>query len=60
MDHIGPYDQLGRAHAAIQAWCLAHERVIGRASWETYGDWTEDPAALETAISYLLAESDPA
>ena len=53
--HLGPYDQLGQAHAAIHAWCLAHERTVGRASWETYGDWTADPAALETTISYLLA-----
>jgi effector-binding domain-containing protein len=53
--HRGPYDQLGAAHEAIQAWCTAHDRTIGSASWETYGDTTDDPVQLETTISYLLA-----
>ena len=46
---------MGAAHAAIQAWCAAHDRRIGSASWELYGDPTDDPAQLETTISYLLA-----
>src|SRR5664279_2435590 len=37
--HVGPYDQLGDAHAAIQAWSVANGRKIGAASWETYGHW---------------------
>ena len=53
--HRGPYDQLGAAHEAIQAWCAAHGRTIGAASWETYGDHNDDPALLETTIRYLLA-----
>ena len=53
--HVGPYDRLGDAHAAISAWCVANARTIGAASWETYGHWTDDPAQLETTISYLLA-----
>jgi len=53
--HIGPYDRMGDAHAAIHAWCLANNRTIGPASWEIYGDWTDDPARLETTIKYLLA-----
>ena len=53
--HVGPYDQLGAAHEAIQAWCAAHGRTIGAASWETYGDHNDDPALLETTIRYLLA-----
>ncbi len=53
--HLGPYEQLGAAHEAIHAWCAAHGRTIGSASWETYGDTTDDPALLETTISYLLA-----
>ena len=52
--HVGPYDRLGDAHAAIHAWCAAHGRTIGPASWETYGHWTDDPAQLKTTISYLL------
>jgi effector-binding domain-containing protein len=52
--HIGPYDRLGDAHAAIHAWCSANNRKIGQASWEIYGDWVSDPARLETTIKYLL------
>ena len=52
--HIGPYARLHDAHDAIHAWCAAHKRAIGGASWETYGDWNEDPAKLETIVSYLL------
>ncbi len=53
--HLGPYEQLGAAHEAIHAWCAAHGRTIGSASWETYGDTTDDPALIETTICYLLA-----
>jgi effector-binding domain-containing protein len=52
---IGPYDRLGDAHNAIHAWCAANNRKIGQASWELYGDWSNDPALLETTIKYLLA-----
>jgi effector-binding domain-containing protein len=52
--HVGPYDHLTDAHNAVRAWCSAHRRTIGPASWETYGDWTDDPAKLETTITYLL------
>ena len=40
--HVGPYDRLGDAHDAIHAWCVAHKRKIGGASWEIYGDWNND------------------
>ena len=53
--HVGPYDRLADAHDAIHAWCPANNRKIAQASWKTYGDWTEDPAQLETTIRYLLA-----
>ena len=53
--HIGPYDRLGDAHDAVHAWCAAQNRRIGRASWEIYGDWNNDPDLLETTIKYLLA-----
>jgi effector-binding domain-containing protein len=53
--HVGPYDQIGAAHEAVHAWCAAHGREIGAASWETYGDHNDDPALLETTITYLLA-----
>jgi effector-binding domain-containing protein len=53
--HIGPYDRLIDAHNALHEWCAAHNRKIGRASWEVYGDWNNNPALLETTIKYLLA-----
>ena len=52
--HVGPYDRLSDAHNAIHAWCAANNGKIAQASWETYADWTEDPALLETTIKYLL------
>jgi hypothetical protein len=52
--HVGPYAGLGRAHDAIHAWCAANGRAIGAASWEIYGDWTDDEAKLETTVGYLL------
>ena len=52
--HVGPYDRLRGAHDAIHAWCAANNRKIAQASWETYGDWNNDPALLETTIRYLL------
>ena len=53
--HVGPYDRLPDAHNAVHAWCAAHRRTIGQASWETYGDWTDDPAKLETTITLSAA-----
>jgi effector-binding domain-containing protein len=52
--HRGPYDRLGGAHDAIHAWCAANGRAIGASSWEIYGDWSDDPAKLETTVVYLL------
>lgn len=43
--HVGPYDKLGDAHNAIHAWCAANNRKIAQASWEIYGDWSDDPAS---------------
>jgi effector-binding domain-containing protein len=53
--HVGPYDKLVEAHDAIHAWCARRRRKIAQASWETYGDWINDPSLLETTIRYLLA-----
>jgi effector-binding domain-containing protein len=52
--HIGPYDRLGEAHAAIHQWCKAHQRPIAAASWEIYGHWNNDPQKLVTTMQYLL------
>jgi effector-binding domain-containing protein len=52
--HVGPYDGMKEAHDAIHAWCAANNRAIAEKSWEIYGDWSDDPAKLETTIVYLL------
>ena len=51
--HRGPYDGLGAAHGAIHAWMKEHG-CNSPLSWEIYGDWSEDPAKLETTVFYLL------
>ena len=53
--HQGSYDGLGAAHEAIHAWCSSHDCALSRTRWEVYGDWHEDPALMQTEISYLLA-----
>jgi len=55
MVHHGPYERMGVTHAAVQKWCADNNRRIGDRSWEIYGDWSDDPAKLETTICYLLA-----
>lgn len=52
--HVGSIDGLGKAYAALDAWLLERGEEPAGVSWETYGDWTEDPAANETWLTYLL------
>lgn len=52
--HRGGYDQLRRAHDAIHAWRAETGRSFAGASWEIYGDWSDDPSKLETTVCYLL------
>jgi effector-binding domain-containing protein len=53
--HVGPYEGLSDANDAIEAWCTEHGRALGGASWEIYGDPSDDPANLEVRVVYLLA-----
>jgi effector-binding domain-containing protein len=53
--HVGPYETLNLAHDAIHAWCEANGRAIGGASWEIYGDPTDEPPGVEVQVVYLLA-----
>jgi effector-binding domain-containing protein len=53
--HVGRIDELKAAHDAIHAWSAANGERIGNASWEIYGDPTDDPAIFEVRIVYLLA-----
>ena len=52
--HIGPYDQLAGANAAIEEWCVANHRSLAGVSWEIYGDPGDDPATLDVQVFYLL------
>jgi effector-binding domain-containing protein len=52
--HIGPYQKLGDAHAAIRDWCRANGREFAGPSWEIYGHWTDDVTRLRTDVFYLL------
>ena len=52
--HRGPYDGLGAAHRAVLAWCAARGHRLQGTRREIYGDWREDPAELETQVSYLI------
>jgi len=51
--HVGAYPGLGAAPREIAA--MGREQA--GPFWEIYGDWSEDPAKLETTIGYLLADS---
>jgi effector-binding domain-containing protein len=52
--HRGPYRRLGEAHRAVHEWIAKNGRQAGGWSWEIYGDWSDDPAQLETEVIYLL------
>jgi effector-binding domain-containing protein len=52
--HRGPYDRLGETYEVMRAWAAADGRAFAGKSWEVYGDWTDDPAKLETTIFFLL------
>ncbi len=52
--HWGDYGILGNAHAAVLAWCRAHDRVLAGPSWEVYGHWSDDPSKVRTDLFYLL------
>jgi effector-binding domain-containing protein len=52
--HIGPYEKLAEAHAAMRAWCKARDCLLAGPNWEIYGDWDDDPDRLRTDVFYLL------
>jgi len=52
--HIGPYGELGKAHEAVRAWCVANGKRIAGTYWELYDHPTDDPTKLRTDVSYLL------
>ena len=52
--HLGPYARLDDAHLAVRNWCAMHQHRPTGVRWEIYGDWTEDPARLETEVWYQV------
>jgi effector-binding domain-containing protein len=56
--HLGPYQRLGEAHAAIRAWCAANARTPAGPTWEVYGHWLpawdNDPSQIRTDVYHLL------
>ena len=54
--HLGPYDRLGEAHAAILTVCKERGLALAGPSWEVYGHWTDDVAQLRTDVYYLLRD----
>jgi effector-binding domain-containing protein len=56
--HVGPYNRLGEAHAAIRQWCSDHDRKLAGPNWEIYGhwldEWNSDPSKIRTDVFYLL------
>ena len=57
--HLGPYQQLKDAHAAIRAWCAKRGHALDGRNWEIYGHWREewnaDPSRIRTDVYYLLS-----
>ncbi|MBI2504463.1 MAG: GyrI-like domain-containing protein [Candidatus Latescibacteria bacterium] len=53
--HVGPYDQLGKAHEAVRAWCAEQGHALAGPNWEVYGHWNDDPQQLRTEVFYLLS-----
>ncbi len=56
--HLGPYQDLGRAHQAIRDWCDAHHHRRAGPNWEIYGHWQAawdaDPSQIRTDVFYRL------
>jgi effector-binding domain-containing protein len=52
--HFGHYSKLRPAHEAAKAAATRQGRSITGASWEVYGDWTEDLAQLRTDVFWQL------
>jgi len=55
--YFGPYDGIGPAYAAIQAWCAEHGHEVAGPPWESYlTDPNEeaDPAKWRTDIHFPI------
>ena len=54
--HVGPVEQLHEAYDAILAAVRSEGLKLAGPYWEFYGHWSDDPAALETTVSYSLRD----
>lgn len=55
--YFGPYDKMGEAYAALEAWSKDSGKKLTGPSWEAYGHWNDDPAQLRTDIYFLVSDS---
>jgi effector-binding domain-containing protein len=55
--HFGPYNRMGDAYDALNAWCSAHGHKLIGPSWELYGHWSDDPAQLRTDIFWVVEDT---
>jgi effector-binding domain-containing protein len=60
--HLGPYQRLGEAHAALKAWCVRNEYALAGPKWEIYEHWLEewnnDPSKIRTDVFYLVRDGE--
>ena len=56
--YFGPYNQMMQGHQAAKAAAQAAGRQLTGASWEVYGDWSENPDELRTDLFWLLKAKD--
>ncbi|HEX3888855.1 MAG TPA: hypothetical protein VHW05_15280 [Phenylobacterium sp.] len=54
--YFGDYGKMKPAHDAVHAEAARLGRPITGASWEVYGDWSDNPEKLRTDIYYLLRD----
>jgi effector-binding domain-containing protein len=54
--YFGEYWKMRPAHEAAKAFAAENGRRITGASWEVYGDWSDDWSKVRTDIYYLLQE----
>ena len=56
--HLGPYQELHRAHQAVRQYCADHGHELAGPNWEIYGHWEaawdHDPSQVRTDVFYLL------
>jgi effector-binding domain-containing protein len=48
--HWGAYEGIPAVYDELRNWCAANRLEPTGASWEIYGDWTDDPSKLRTDV----------